>query len=79
MSHQLIREGKSMTIVTVGIDLAKNVIVVRGVEESGKPALVCLEVSLAELLGHSDVSATVIYTQVLKAVGGSTASPLCNR
>ena len=29
-----------MTIVTVGIDLAKNVFAVHGVDESGKPALV---------------------------------------
>ena len=29
-----------MAIVTVGIDLAKNVFAVHGVDESGKPALV---------------------------------------
>ena len=29
-----------MTIVTVGIDLAKNVFAVHGVDEAGKPALV---------------------------------------
>ena len=29
-----------MTIVTVGIDLAKNVFAVHGVDETGKPALV---------------------------------------
>ncbi len=39
-----------MAIVTVGIDLAKNVFVVHGVDESGKPALVRPEVPRAKLL-----------------------------
>ena len=30
-------KGKSMTIVTVGIDLAKNVFAVHGVDATGKP------------------------------------------
>lgn len=38
-----------MTIVTVGIDLAKNVFAVHGVDESGKPALVRPEVPRAKL------------------------------
>jgi transposase len=33
-------EGESMAIVTVGVDLAKNVFAVHGVDETGKPALV---------------------------------------
>ena len=33
-------EGEIITIVTVGIDLAKNVFAVHGVDESGKPVLV---------------------------------------
>ena len=33
-SHQLIRKGKSMTILTVGIDLAKNVFALHGVNEA---------------------------------------------
>ncbi|MDO8773348.1 MAG: IS110 family transposase [Burkholderiaceae bacterium] len=39
-----------MTIVTVGIDLAKNVFAVHGVDESGKPVLVRPEVARAKLL-----------------------------
>ena len=39
-----------MTIVTVGIDLAKNVFAVHGVDEGGKPALVRPEVPRAKLL-----------------------------
>ncbi len=30
-----------MTIVSVGLDLAKNVFAIHGVDESGKPTLVC--------------------------------------
>ena len=40
VSHQLTRKGKSKTILTVGIDLAKNVFAVRGVNEAGKADLV---------------------------------------
>ena len=32
--------------------------------------------TVPELLGHSDVSATMIYTHVLKAAAGDTARPL---
>jgi transposase len=39
-----------MAIVTVGIDLAKNVFAVHGVNESGKPELVRLEMLRAKLL-----------------------------
>lgn len=38
-------EGEVVTIVTVGIDLAKSVFAVHGVDEAGKPALVRPEVS----------------------------------
>ena len=38
-SHQLTRKGKPMAILYVGIDLAKNVFAVHGVNESGKPEL----------------------------------------
>lgn len=40
-----------MTIVTVGIDLAKNVFAVHGVNECGKPELVRPEVRRSKLLG----------------------------
>ena len=39
-----------MTIVTVGIDLAKNVFAAPGVGEAGNPYLVCPEVPRAKLL-----------------------------
>ena len=39
-----------MNIITVGIDLAKNVFAVHGVNDSGKPALVKPKVSRADLL-----------------------------
>lgn len=82
-----------MAIVTVGIDLAKNVFAVHGVDETGivKPVSVhTLRHSFAthllqsgtdirtvqELLGHSDVSTTMIYTHVLKVEAGQTMSPL---
>jgi transposase len=39
-----------MAIVTVGIDLAKNVFAVHGVDELGKPALVRPEVPRAKML-----------------------------
>jgi hypothetical protein len=39
-----------MAIVTVGIDLAKNVFAVHGVDETGKPALVRPVVKRAALL-----------------------------
>lgn len=38
-------KGEIMAIVTVGIDLARNVFAVHGVDESGKPAMVHLEVA----------------------------------
>ena len=35
-SHQLVRKGKSMAIVTLGIDLAKNVFALHGVDATGR-------------------------------------------
>jgi transposase len=42
-------KGKSMTIVTVGIDLAKNVFAVHGVDATGKPVLIRPSVARARL------------------------------
>ena len=42
-----------MTIVTVGIDLAKNVFAVHGVDETGKPVLARPDVPRAKLLASS--------------------------
>lgn len=39
-----------MNIITVGIDLAKNVFAVHGVDDNGKPALVKPKVTRADLL-----------------------------
>ncbi len=39
-----------MTIITVGINLAKNVFAVHGVNDSGKPVLIKPKVSRADLL-----------------------------
>ena len=51
MSHQLTPKGKSMTaIVTVGIDLAKNVFAVHGVDAAGKPVLLRPSVTRSKLL-----------------------------
>ena len=49
--HQLtcLFEGEITTIVTVGIDLAKNVFAVHGVDATGKPVLLKLSVSRAKL------------------------------
>lgn len=46
-SHQLTRMGKSMAIVPVGIDLAKNVLALHGVSAAGhvelrRPASSCI-------------------------------------
>ena len=49
-------KGKSMTIVTVGIDLAKNVFAVHGVDATGKPALVRPSVARDKRLEHSHAS-----------------------
>ena len=49
-STHLFLEREVMAIVTVGIDLAKKVFAVHGVDETGKPALVRPEVPPAKLL-----------------------------
>src|SRR5688572_9358807 len=49
-SHQLVRKGKSMAIVTLGIDLAKNVFALHGVDATGKAVLVRPSVPRGKLL-----------------------------
>ena len=46
ISHLMNRKGKSMAIITVGIDLAKNVFAVHCVDENGKAVLVKPKVPL---------------------------------
>ena len=48
-SDQLTRKGKSMPILTVGIDLAKNVFAVHGVNEAGTAQLRQLKVARVKL------------------------------
>jgi transposase len=43
-------EGEIMAIITIGIDLAKNVVAVHGVDETGKPVFVSPAVKRADLL-----------------------------
>jgi transposase len=49
-STHFLLEGEVVTIVTVGIDLAKSVFAVHGIDEGGKPALVRPEVPRGTLL-----------------------------
>jgi len=49
-STHFLLEGEVVTIVTVGIDLAKSVFAVHGIDEGGKPALVRPEVPRGKLL-----------------------------
>ena len=49
-SHQLFRKGKSVTILTVGIDLAKSVFAVHGRNEEGKAELLRPAVPRTKLL-----------------------------
>ena len=52
-SHQLTRlceKGNPRTIVTIGINLAKNVFVVHGVDATGKAVLVLPSMAWAKLL-----------------------------
>jgi transposase len=48
-SHQLNRQGKSMAIVFVGIDLAKNVFAVNGVNPASNAEMVRPKVPRAKL------------------------------
>src|SRR6187431_44716 len=67
-SHQLTRKGKSMAIVYVGIDLAKNVFAVHGVNEAGKPELVRPAVPRARL--HELIASLAPCTIAMEACSG---------
>src|SRR5688572_13745880 len=69
ISHQLARKGKSMAIVFVGIDLAKNVFALHGVNEHGKPVLVRPRVRRDQLL--SVVAALPPCTIGMEACSGA--------
>ena len=67
--HQLTCEkGKSMAIVFVGIDLAKNVFAVHAVDEHGKPALVRPAVPRAKL--HELIASLPPCTIAMEACSG---------
>src|SRR5678815_4694838 len=68
-SHQLTRKGKSMAILYVGIDLAKNVFAIHGVDEHGKAVLVRPSVPRARL--HQLVAALPPCTIGMEACSGA--------
>ena len=68
-SHQLTRKGKSMAILFVGIDLAKNVFAIHGVDEHGKAVLVRPSVPRARL--HQLVAALPPCTIGMEACSGA--------
>ena len=73
VSHQLIRKGKSMAILTGGIDLAKNVFAVHGVNEAGRAEPFCRN----EWLGKAEqvtLSCVVARTTTAWESLGSRAS-----
>jgi transposase len=64
-----LQKGKSMTIVHVGIDLAKNVFAVHGVDEAGRPGLVRPSVSRAKL--HDLIASLPPCTVAMEACTGA--------
>ena len=56
INHQ---EGKVMNIITIGIDLAKNIFAVHGVDENGKAGLVKPKVPRDRLRKHHRQPAAV--------------------
>src|SRR6476469_8655283 len=68
-SHQLTRKGKSMAILFVGIDLAKNVFAIHGVDEHGKAVLMRPSVPRARL--HELVAALPPCTIGMEACSGA--------
>src|SRR5829696_7770332 len=68
-SHQLTRKGKSMSILYVGIDLAKSVFAVHGVDAHGKPVLVRPNVPRAKL--HELIASLPPCTVGMEACSGA--------
>jgi transposase len=68
-SHQLVEKGKAMAIVFVGIDLAKNVFAVHGVNDAGKPELVRPKVARAKL--HELIASLPPCTIGMEACSGA--------
>lgn len=68
-SHQFIRKGKSMTIVFVGIDLAKSIFAVHGVNESGRAELVRPAVRRDKL--HEFIASLPPCTIAMEACSGA--------
>src|SRR6478672_117228 len=68
-SHQLTPKGKSMAILFVGIDLAKNVFAIHGVDEHGQAVLVRPSVLRARL--HQLVAALPPCTIGMEACSGA--------
>src|SRR5262245_4776089 len=68
-SHLIVRKGKSMAIVFVGIDLAKNVFALHGVDHEGKPALVRPSIARARL--HALVASLPPCTIGMEACSGA--------
>src|SRR5580765_1081418 len=71
-SHPLTQKGKSMAILFVGIDLAKNVFAIHGDDEHGKAALVRPSVPRARL--HQLVAALPPCTIGMEACSGAHQS-----
>ena len=69
-----------MTILTVGIDLAKNVFAVHGIDEHGKPVLVRPVVPRARL--HELIASLPPCTVAMEACTGAhhkgSAPPVCS-
>src|SRR4029078_9860996 len=68
-SHPLTPKGKSMAILFVGIDLAKNVFAIHGVDEHGKAVLVRPSVQPARR--HQLVAALPACTIGMEACSGA--------
>lgn len=64
----VLRKGKSVPIVTVGIDLAKNVFAVQGVDAAGEPTLAPLAHRHACLRGYGDTFRDIFLIRKIAAL-----------